>query len=183
MSGCLPEEALVLAQAGEGTRADREHLAACSACDARYRRLIRDLEMIGQALADVPPPGTASRHPAPGRYLVPAAAAGLVVAGVLLWGLWLGKATGPGVAPDSSGAEVTRDLQAVSATLFSALETSPTMMTSMADLDELQAALEWEASCRWAPVFTPECEDAQDYLLGPGGGEARERASQQEEAT
>lgn len=172
MSGCLREETLVLVQAGEGTEADREHLAACRACGARYQRLIQDLGVIGRALAGAPPP-RARRVPAPWRSWVPAAAAGVAVAGVLVWGLWLGKAAGPVSPPERGGAEITPVLRIVSAALFSAIEASPGV-ADMAGLDDLGAALEEEPSCEWAQTFTPGCEDswAQDEFADLAGGDA-----------
>lgn len=118
-------------------------------------------------------PATAvSRHAAPRRYWVPAAAVGLVVAGALVWGLWLWKAAGPVIVLEARSADIAPDLQMVSAMLFSAIETSSTTMAAMGDLSELQAALEGGASCQWAPAFTPGCEEVQDDLVEPAGSEA-----------
>lgn len=63
MRPCVDERDLVQAYYGEGDAADRAHLGACLRCAARYQRLARDLQAIGQALAAAPPVG-ASR---PGR--------------------------------------------------------------------------------------------------------------------
>jgi hypothetical protein len=172
MSGCLPEKTLVLVQAGEATEADREHLSACQACGARYQRLIQDLEVIGQALAGAPPPRARSLR-APWQSWVPAAAAGVAVAGALVWGLWLGKAAGPVSPPERGGAEIAPVLQIVSAALFSAIEVSPGV-ADMAGLHDLGATLEGESSCEGAQAFSPGCEDSssQDDLVDLVAGDA-----------
>ena len=172
MSGCLPDETLVLVQAGEGMEADREHLAACQACGARYQRLIQDLELIGQALDGAPPP-RARRLPAPWRSWVPAAA-GVAVAGALVGGLWFGKAPRPVILLEPSSADTAPVLQLVSATLFSAIETGPFAVADMARLHDLGAAPEGEPSCEWAQAFSPGCEDSwtQDDLVDLAAGDA-----------
>lgn len=50
MSRCLEEETLILLYYGEGTDADRRHLATCLPCAARSHRLVQELETIGTAL-------------------------------------------------------------------------------------------------------------------------------------
>lgn len=88
MNPCLSEETLVLLHGGEGSRAERAHLAKCQVCTMRYGRLVRDLTLLGQVLREVPPQTVESherRSPMP-RW-VTVATAGATAALLLWWGL------------------------------------------------------------------------------------------------
>jgi hypothetical protein len=91
MKSCLRDRSLLLVHYGEGRAAHLAHLEACSDCAARYRQLVRDLELIGHALERMPAVITVPRRSrAPRSRWVPVAAvlaAGVVVAGVEMW-LW-----------------------------------------------------------------------------------------------
>ena len=86
MKRCLRDRSLLLVHYGEGHAAHLAHLEACSDCAARYRQLVRDLELIGHALERMPSAITVRhRRRAPWRRRVAVAAvlaAGVVVAGV-----------------------------------------------------------------------------------------------------
>lgn len=91
MYRCLKDKTLLLLHDGEGTSAQRTHLTECKTCAARYQKLRRDLEAIGQILADEPPPNAVSDRFSPpgGRWLptVGALAMALLLVGVAvrLW--------------------------------------------------------------------------------------------------
>ena len=91
MKRCLRDRNLLLVHYGEGRAADLAHLEACADCAARYRQLVRDLELIGHTLEQMPDAITVRRRShAPWRRRVAVAAvlaAGVVVAGVEAW-LW-----------------------------------------------------------------------------------------------
>ncbi len=86
MKSCLRDRSLLLVHYGEGRAAHLAHLEACSECAARYRQLVRDLELIGHALERMPAAITVRRRSsAPWRRRVAVAAvlaAGVVVVGV-----------------------------------------------------------------------------------------------------
>lgn len=80
MRGCLDDEALILFRYDEGSDADRQHLASCLPCAARYHRLDRDLTAIGGALERGRSHGGPVRGRRYGRMgLVAASVAALVV--------------------------------------------------------------------------------------------------------
>lgn len=91
MKRCLRDRSLLLVHYGEGRATHLAHLEACSDCAARYRQLVRDLELICHAVERIPDAITVRRRSgAPWRRRVAVAAvlaAGVVVAGVELW-LW-----------------------------------------------------------------------------------------------
>ncbi len=86
MMSCLRDRTLLRVHYGEGRAAHLAHIEACSDCGARYRQLIRDLELIGHALERMPAAITVRhRSSAPWRRRVGVAAvlaAGVVVVGV-----------------------------------------------------------------------------------------------------
>ncbi len=91
MKRCVRDRSMLLVHYSEGRAAHLAHLEACSDCAARYRQLVRDLELIGHALERMPAAITVRRRSsAPWRRRVAVAAvlaAGVVVTGVEVW-LW-----------------------------------------------------------------------------------------------
>ncbi len=93
MKSCLRDQSLLLVYYAEGTAAHLAHLEACPDCAARYRQVVRDLELIGHALERMPAAITVRRRSsAPWRRRVAVAAvlaAGVMLTGVEVW-LWRG---------------------------------------------------------------------------------------------
>jgi len=58
---CLSEQRLLELHTGDGTDADRRHVATCADCDTRLRALARDLGRIDTVLGEVPPRRATSR--------------------------------------------------------------------------------------------------------------------------
>jgi hypothetical protein len=143
---CLGDRTLFLLSEGEGTSRQRQHLAACADCRARYHSLTTVGELAGRVLLEGPwPDEGAERTPVLG-WLVPAGAA-LAAALVLAWlgvsgrGLRLEPTTAPpGVA------YAALSLDDVSSTLFAA-DDGVWRPEQDADEASLQAALEGEWPC------------------------------------
>ena len=62
MSRCLRDRSLWLLSEGGGTQAQRAHVETCPHCARRFRRLARDLVVLGQALREMPPSHAAPHH-------------------------------------------------------------------------------------------------------------------------
>lgn len=89
MSDCLYNGTLLLLHEGNGTPAERAHLAECVACTERYQRLVDDIKKISHVLRTTPLPTAVAR---PRRAVAirwvstaTAVAALLVVLGTSLW--------------------------------------------------------------------------------------------------
>jgi hypothetical protein len=81
MRECLADDALLLTYYGEGVGWERQHLATCLPCAARYQRLSRDLAAIGKVLAQGDPRPVARRRPRLATVAIAAAALVLVALG------------------------------------------------------------------------------------------------------
>jgi len=126
-----------------------------TACRARYQRLVRDLERIGQALREEPPPGevvTGSYGP-----VVPwlSVAAGLMLALTLAWGgLWMWNPTPPVPSDDAGNEEVWSFLEEMSTALLMPDSTSGVESSSQAaDFPYVSAALGEELPCEGVDLF------------------------------
>lgn len=90
MRECLRDHNLLSVYYDEGAVEDLTHLETCSNCTARYRRLVHDLELIGQALERLPaalPARRQDREPWLRRVVLAATlAAGVVM--VTSIGVW-----------------------------------------------------------------------------------------------
>lgn len=142
MSPCLSDDALTRVHADLGSIAERAHLAACTACTARSRRMRGDLDLIAAVLRDTPEPVTRSAPVrAPRRWLPAAVGLSAAAAMLLVWvevAVW--RAVTP-VPPSMQPQEVAAILSDVSASLFSlsgdpgsasAAEESPQSLEAMA---------------------------------------------------
>jgi len=100
MNRCLKERDLFLLYEGEGTAAERAHLAECAACAERYRRLESDLGAITQALRQAPRPEPArsySSFPWAARWATAAVIAAWAL--VVVWqGIRIWQPAAPAVA-------------------------------------------------------------------------------------
>jgi len=83
MSRCLNERTLFLLSEGEGRAPERAHVAWCARCAARYERVVRASELAARVLREEPPP-LPRRPSVPARWLMPVAAAALLVL-TLVW--------------------------------------------------------------------------------------------------
>lgn len=143
MRGCLGDEALWRIHEGEGSPAERQHLARCPGCEARFQRLACDLRVIRSVLAE-PAPARLAPGAARGRgRLLPVAAAILIVslaaAGGSLWGRWQPERGHPAPAREE---ETLAFLGEVSAALFAAGDENQVAAAPDPALADLQAALE-----------------------------------------
>src|SRR4030095_8761125 len=82
--------ALLLLAADEGTSAQQAHLALCTACAARYRRVVHELESIERVLRETSP----RPAPVPARLFVrrrwlPAVATLAALIALIWGGMWL----------------------------------------------------------------------------------------------
>lgn len=84
MNACLSRRALERMLADLATPAQRAHLAACSACAVRFRRLHRDVELIADVLVSTREIGPAL-PPVRWRWRAGVAALGALCVAGLLW--------------------------------------------------------------------------------------------------
>src|ERR1043166_2255873 len=86
MKRCLKDKTLLLLHAGEGTGAQRTHLAECESCAGRYRDLGVELDVISQVLREEPPHQIVNRrsHLRAVRWM-PAALAAAVLVLIVVW--------------------------------------------------------------------------------------------------
>lgn len=84
MSRCLSDRALARMLAELAAPAERAHLAVCSGCSVRFRRLHRDIGAIAGVLASTTDAGT-QRRPVPWRWRAAAAMVAAASVAGLLW--------------------------------------------------------------------------------------------------
>ena len=121
MSGCLEDRTLLLIHYGEGSAAERTHLGSCLGCAARHQRLVRDLQVIGDALRGAPPAAALSRpRTLPWRSLAAAAALAALAlfVGVEAW-MWRESVLWVSPKPSGGETETLAFLEEVSRTLSS----------------------------------------------------------------
>ena len=156
MTYCLNERTLFLLSEGDGRPRERQHLAACAACQGRQRALLRAADVAGRVLLAGPwPEGVAARHPSL-AWLVPATMA-LAAVLVLAW-VGLPRQGAPGMpTARQSRAYAALSLRDVSDSIFADdvgwrvdQDVDPD-----ADQEVLQAALDGDWPC-----------DGADRLVG-----------------
>src|SRR5262249_1772511 len=144
MSRCLRNRTLLALVAGEGTTHHRTHLTSCQACDTRYQRLVRNLNVIEQVLlTTIPPEAVPDNHP---RAVMGWAFA--VTLTVILFFSWIGfwrssVLTTPSPVTTAQREEIYQFLEtAVAPALFASTETAQQALpTPVSSADYLQAAL------------------------------------------
>lgn len=147
MNPCLKDQKLLLLHDGEGTSAERSHLAECEACAKRYRQLRSDLEAITRTLREEPPPRTVSHpfRPFTARWLPTAVAVALAL--ILMWQgarIW-----GPS-APAPLSDEIWIVLEEFSPDFFLQNQASAEgLWTVVADAYDRALALEADRPCEW----------------------------------
>jgi hypothetical protein len=170
MSRCLGDRTLWLMSEGEGSRADRVHVASCVACSARLRRLEADLGQLTSVLR-APPPRVAPTWPRPFRLRWMTAAATLAAMLIVVWvGLWWQQPAPPTLPMEASQESIWSFMDGVSAALFATVD--PGVMSSpdaLPDLDDLQAALAGDWPCDEPLALGDVGCDDQTFALLLGG--------------
>jgi predicted anti-sigma-YlaC factor YlaD len=179
MSRCLGDKALLLLYDGEGTSAERTHLAECEACVARYREMGCDLEAISHVLREEPPPKTVSQFSPSFTIRALPRAAALALALVLMWiGVRLWSPSGRAPLNGTNGSEVW--------SLLDELRSNPFLLTDAlavelategaASYEVAAAVLEAERPCEWydlrgtgypeSPIDEPEILAGLRFCVG-----------------
>ena len=159
-SHCLDEDNLLSLSLGEGDAAERVHLEACRACTARYRHLVHDLDLIGRALRQAPPPEPARRtiELRPVLRWAPLAIAAMLVLAVGV------QALRPVNERIADRAEVQADsvlagLDSMSAALFAEGDPAGAALAGTTeDSDYAEAALQGTWPCSQAEAIATGCQ-------------------------
>jgi hypothetical protein len=140
MTVCLSDRALWAAADGSGAAEERAHLAACTTCAGRARRLAGDIALLADVLGDPPP--RLARAASPIRLVRVA-----LVTAVVMVALGIGMLRQPrdvDTPADADGVETLSDLgQGI-------FDDAETLVTS-SDTDDLAVAYEEAAACEWEP--------------------------------
>lgn len=155
MKSCLSEETLLLLHEGEGSRADRAHLAKCQVCTIRYERLVKDLKLLGQVLRELPPQAVKIREHKSLTLRWVSVVTAAAAAALLLWSLGpfpelkrLSLLTWPPSAPTTERKVDDEELarfvtKVVSPAIFSTTDLTVTSLPKRAtNVAYLQAALD-----------------------------------------
>ncbi len=169
MNTCLRKRTLLLLSAGEGTNEQRVHVATCASCAARYRRFVRELEVIEHMLRETSPPPAVSRRFPSWRWRPVMAA--LAATFVLVWGgLWLRQPFRLPVSDEAYTEDASSFLaDDLSPALFVTVDVQTTpILAPVSNSVYLQAALDGGWPCEWQePFLTPACEiHPFPFLLG-----------------
>jgi len=179
MKSCLSEETLLLLHEGESSRDDRAHLAKCQVCTIRYDRLVKDLQLLGQVLRELPPQAVKIRaHKSLTLRWISVGTAGAAIA-LLLWSLGpfpgLNRLPLPTWHPSASTVEGKVDdeelarfvTKVVSPAIFSTTDLTATSLPKRAtNVAYLQAALDgaWPVE-RCEGDRTQKCDNDPFTLL------------------
>ena len=170
MSRCPGDRTLWLLSEGEGSRADRAHVASCVACSTRLRRLEADLGRLASVLR-APPPRVAPTRPQPFRPQWVTAAAMLAAVFIVVWvGLWWQQPSPPTLPMGASQESIWPFMDGVSAALFATVD--PGVMSSpdaLPDLDDLRAALAGDWPCDEPLALGDVACNDQTFALLLGG--------------
>ncbi len=155
MSPCLSDRTLFLVHEGDASETDRAHVRACLGCAARHQRLVRDLQVIGDALRGAPPLFAV----VPRRRILrrPAAAVAAVVVALVVFGgieAWMWRESVSWVRPRPKGgdADPLPFLEKVSAVLSSTDDASGAaiaMLVPVPDFTDVTGVPEVEWRDEW----------------------------------
>jgi hypothetical protein len=148
MSRCVGERALWRVSEGEASLRERAHVASCSVCAARLRRLEQELSYLRSVLSGAPPSQMAPAQPPRVRMRWAAALATLAAMAMFAWvGGWWRQPSSP-IPVEGRQASIRPFIESVSTALFPSVESGFSATPDrLSDLDELQVALAWEWSC------------------------------------
>jgi len=161
MNRCLSERAMLRVYLKEGTADEQRHLRLCAGCAESYDAFVDDLQVIGDVLANTPPPRAASRASAVHLRWVPVAAMAAllaVVASVLL----LHRSAPQRIAARSPN--VSAFAADVSAALFAGADAGDILQVD-SETSYLGAALEAGVACTQERYFSGECNDQLSALF------------------
>jgi hypothetical protein len=150
MNECLDDWTLFLLTEGEGSAAQRLHVASCATCSRQQRRLLRASEVAGRILREGPWPERTKRRPRTVvTWLLPLAAAAVLVMAVNM----------RGHAPRLVGSEaVPLSMTDVSNALF-AVDTQGEDPAPDSQYAYLEAAMDGDWPCEGQETaLDPRCE-------------------------
>lgn len=157
MRDCPDDRTLERLFVGEGSGAQRHHLAGCPECALRMRRIERDVERIREALFEDPPLELLRRSAArPARPLLGALVLGAAAACVAAV-FWMRPFA---AEPPGNPFELAGFVHTASQALFPAIEEDPGTIAS--PLATLGVALTGERPCTFGDPLDAESCDAQD---------------------
>lgn len=169
MNRCLGDQTLWSMSDGEASHEDRAHVASCTVCTARLRRLEEDLHHLTAVLREQPPVQIASPPPWSARAPWLSATAALAAVLMVVWvGLWQQSLVST-LPVESSQEPAWSSIDGVAAALFGSVD-SEGIGTSepLADLDDLQTALVGDWPCDEQVLFVGVAcaEDTVALLFG-----------------
>jgi hypothetical protein len=166
MSHCLRDRTLWLLSEGEASRQARAHVASCTFCAARLRRLEQDLNHVRSTLSAPPPPQAASARLCPVRPRWMASAATVAAVVVIGWlGLW-SQLPSPPLPMDARQESIWPFIEGVYLALFTVDSGFTGIPDRLSDLADLQAALTGEWPCEEQDAFANlACDDDSFALL------------------
>ena len=164
MSRCLSERTLVRLHLGEASAQSRVHLDGCLGCQARYERLLADLQAIQRVLQAPPPPRLAEARGRVRRWRAWAPAGAMATAGlaVLLVVFAVHQPRGPQSAV--SNGTVSSLAADVSAAVFTVTGADDSMELAL-ETPYLQGALGSGWSCTGDAFLNGECNDTFSALF------------------
>jgi hypothetical protein len=148
VSRCVGDRALWRVSEGEAGLRERAHVASCSVCAARLRRLEQELSCLRSVLSGAPPSQMAPAQPPRIRMRWAAALATLAAMAMFAWlGGWWRQPSSP-IPVEGGQTSIRPFIESVSTALFPSIESGFSASPDrLSDLDELQVALAWEWSC------------------------------------
>jgi hypothetical protein len=167
MNRCLGDRTLWRLSEGEARRQERDHVASCSVCTARLRRLEQELMYLRLVLSGSPPSQVAPAQRPRLRMRWVASAATLAAMVVLAcFGGWGRQPSSP-LPIEARQASIWPFIEGVSNALFPSAEIGLSAAPDrLSDLDDLQAALAWEWSCEGPEAHANwACDDDTFALL------------------
>ena len=167
MSRCLGDRTLWRLSEGEVRREEHDHVASCSVCAARLRRLEQDLMNLRLVLSGSPPSHVApAQRPRVRKRWVASVAALAATVMLAYFGGWWRQPSSP-LSVEARQASIWPFIEGVSNALFASAEIGLSAAPDrLSDLDDLQAALAWEWPCEGPEALANgACDDDIFALL------------------